>query len=300
MTKKILLTSLALLFVAHSAGAVSLYLVTDNETPTKTAVTVTIDTGATSINTLAGKIFFTPTERECTVQSGASSIINTWINSPASNNGEISFAGIIPGGYTGTGSIATITCNSNNDISESPVVLNPKDFEIYLNDGTGQLANVSIAKNQTLDQQVRQTLNDQIKTDQTAPEILALNIIKPENLSDNNYLLIFNIVDKQSGLTETALATSNRKFNPETDQQKINSLHFINIYSPFVLPITEFQQYHYFKATDAAGNIKLARLDPVISLAFWQTSSFKILIIIILLLVIASLPSLMLKLKRRH
>lgn len=300
MTKKILVTSLAFLLVAHSAGAVSLYLVTDNEAPTKTAVTVTIDTGTTSVNTLAGKIFFAPNERVCTVQAGASSIINTWINTPDASNGEITFAGIIPGGYTGTGSIATITCNSNNDISESPIVLNPKDFEIYLNDGTGQLAPVTVSANQTLDQQARLTLAEQIKTDQTAPEILALSIIKPENLSDNNYLLIYNIVDKQSGLTETALASSNKKFNPETDQQKISALSWTNINSPFVLPTAELQQYHYFKATDAAGNVKLARLDPSVGLDWWQTSSFKIIIVIILLLVIASLPTLMLKLKRRH
>lgn len=299
MNKLLIFIFTCIIFLsANPAQAVSLYFKIDKNNSAENISILSIDTGTDIINAIEGKISYDQSVLDCNSSSGAKSIINLWLNKPSAQDGEIIFSGIIPGGYVGQGEIASIACKAINGGDIANLLLNKDNFQIYLNDGTGNAAPISILENKLIDSIEHQALLDANANDKSAPEIFGLQISKNTELADNNYLLIFSAVDKQSGIASVTMSTSDKKLNIEQDFEALkNTLPWTEIQSPYPLPAAALDKYIFLKITDSAGNIKFARLDPIKQ--WWEINLQSILVIFSLAVSLAVILLIMVKLKRR-
>lgn len=290
--------ALAILF-GRSVQAVSIFQKIDDNSSAQNLSILAIDTGPEIINAIEGKIFFDMAVQNCSAESGAKSIINIWLEKPSVKAGVINFSGIIPGGFSGSGELLSIACHEISGKEIKQLSLAKNDFLIYLNDGAGTLADVSISDDLQISAEESLAIIDEIANDKTAPEITALEILKKSALFDDKYLLIFNAVDKQSAVASIAVASSKNNLDTDKDAELItNSLAWTNIESPYALPDESLNRYIYFKVTDSAGNLKLAKLAPVKS--GWQMSQSLLLFSLILISALVVLLAIVLKLKRRN
>jgi len=299
MRKILIIILTCLIFLsADPAQAVSLYLKIDKNNSAENISVLSIDTGTDIINAIEGKISYDQNALDCNSSVGAKSIINLWLSAPTAKNGEIAFSGIIPGGYVGQGEITSIFCQAKNGGEISDLALNNDDFQIYLSDGTGNLAPISIIGNKLVDSIEHQAILDANLNDKSAPEILGLQISKNTELTGNNYLLIFNAVDKQSGIASVAMSASDKKFNIEQDFEKMKTdLPWTEIQSPYALPNDALNKFIYLKTADSAGNIRLSRLDPIKQ--WWEIDLQSIFLIATIAISLAVILLIVVKLKRR-
>lgn len=273
--KFVIILILTFLISAQQVAAASLYLKTKD-----TLSILSIDTGTENINTIEATISYDSNNTDCIASPSANSIIALWITQPVIKNSQITFAGIIPGGYIGQGDIISISCQAKNGATMTPLNLDQNKIHIYLNDGTGKLSNVTVSANQVINSEEKQNLDNALTSDKNPPEITNLEISKNNTLTENQYLLIFNATDKKSGIASIAIALSDKKLDAVKDASEITTnLPWIAVESPYTLPQAALGKYIYLKATDQAGNISLATLPPAKS--FWELYQIYILLILL-------------------
>ena len=110
-----------------------------------------LDAENQDINAVEGKIYLSDNLKIIGINDGES-IVKLWVQRPAEKNGEVVFAGIMPGGYAGDlspywkgsrpGKVVKLILEANgHDLSKIGV----KDGRVLLNDGNGAPARLSIS-----------------------------------------------------------------------------------------------------------------------------------------------------------
>ncbi|MBI3638284.1 hypothetical protein HY227_00895, partial [Candidatus Wolfebacteria bacterium] len=149
----IIVLTIILFFAAFKARAARLFLETDvknigNDRQIESVLK--LDPQNQSINAVEGKISFSDNLKLIFVNDG-DSIVDLWIQKPILKNNEISFSGIMPGGYNGDlspfwnggrpGKILTLFFAADK-VGDGEIKLN--DSRALLNDGSGTPASLSI------------------------------------------------------------------------------------------------------------------------------------------------------------
>ena len=228
------------------------------------------------INAIEGKIIIPENLMEVAEIIDGDSIVSFWTEKPSvnslkdtninTNQREIVFGGVIPGGFKGVldpfkegyqpGKILSLILRTKID-GQGFIVI--EDAKAFLNDGLGTETKLSV-------------INFQFSINEEAPGIAGLLPIKdpdpPEsfepalarnpNVFDNQWFLAFATQDKGSGVDYYAVHESARKKNAA----QIDARDWIEITSPYLLKDQDLKSYIFVKAVDKAGNEKVAVLEP--------------------------------------
>lgn len=182
--------------------------------------------------------------------------------------GIVSFSGIIPGGYTGSligdpgesNLLGTIVFQSLKPIKPRTIIYFLNNSRILFNEGEEFKNNIvfkPLEININSQKIVLNPLNelekikviDKIPPEEFKPEIVKIN---------NQYFLVFNTQDKQSGIDHYEVAT----FKENLLAQPILVSNFEKSESPYPLNKDDLNKIIEVKAIDKVGNERIAILYP--------------------------------------
>lgn len=257
------------------------------------------------------------------------SILSLWIDRPTTDNiqkvnneGILRFTGGVPGGYCGKVPGDQGVSNSFGKIifkvigTEQQVALLPvaklafdNNSKILQNNGLGSEAKLAL-KDLSLvikPKLVKQKNDwDTIKsTDYLAPENFKIDLLKDPDLYDGKYYLMFNTVDKQSGLdhyevSEQHVITSvyQKIYDgllsvlPGREQRNAN---WQVATAPYVLKDQKLNSKIRVKAVDKAGNQMVVERAP----QTWLSPVEIIVVIVIFVLILLGAALLVLQLQKK-
>jgi hypothetical protein len=208
----------------------------------------------------------------------SSSGINLWIEKPSLTNNEITFAGIVPGGFDGQINIFSLIIEGKHE-GEGSLLLS--DAEALINDGLGTADNVNYYP---LTINVLPAGDEVIKItaieDSEPPEIIWFEIIKDKSLFNKKYTAIFLAEDKQSGIDYYEILEQ-RQYN----FFGIKYCHgkWQKAESPYLLNDQKLKSYITLKAVDKAGFQKMSDIKPRFSIKWYENIVFWGIILITLI-----------------
>lgn len=251
-------------------------------------VDVFLNTTEESINAVEGKIFFPDNFLEVKEIQDGNSIINFWVEKPFLNSkSNISYAGIIPGGYKETkGFLFSIVFQAK---ANGNGIIEIRDVKSLLNDGKGTLTK-TIVKN--LEFKVQNLSKDPAilknyiltpQEDKDLPEDFKPEIAQNPTMFNKKWFIVFSTQDKGLGIADYAIYES-RKI-----EKQIAADAWEKATSPYVLKDQDLESFIYVKAIDKAGNERIVVTDPKYLLK--QHKTWLNLIIIAIVLVIVFIAS---------
>lgn len=254
--KYILLIPCLLLLVACNAQAAQLYFKPETFTlgvGDTARVEIFLDSPE-NVNALEGVIKFPTETLEVKDVNDGNSIVSFWITRPKAENGEISFAGAIPGGYPAfNGKLFSIEFLAKKT---GKATIGIQNAQALLNDGKGTPAQLSL---KTLVVNVSSKPTGAMTTeiqDITLPESFKPIIAKDPNLFDGKYFVSFSTQDKGSGIDYYEVVEGRGFFQPNPENWQRGD-------SPQVLRDQELRSWIFVKAVDKKGNERLAVLPPI-------------------------------------
>ena len=288
------LTILLIAFLAFLAGA-QIFAAEISLEPTRGALLkigdeftthISINTNDKEINAVEGSINFPGNLIGVKKISDASSIISLWIENPQiSRDGQIRFAGVIPGGYSGAaGHLFSI---SFEVLREGRGAIEVKDILMFLNDGMG-----------TSVDSFHGPFYFEAKTEDVPlvekkapvvfigpPESFTPQIAKDNNVFEGKWFVVFTTQDKASGMSHYAVYESRRRVN----ESQIKEGDWIISESPHVLNDQSLKSYIYIKAVNNDGKERVEMIMPrketakTSSIFFWALALFLMLLGVYLL-----------------
>ncbi len=261
------------LFSASSVFAAESFFETKNpeiRLGDKFEVNFFLNTNNEDINAVEGKIIFPKNLIELKEIKDGNSIINFWIERPKINGGEISFSGIIPGGYSGKkGFILSAIFQS---IQEGEGLIEVRDIKALLNDGQGTETKITISNLQFVISKQAPLLKPAPieKKDTDMPEMFEPTVASDPTMFDGKYFLVFATQDKGSGIDHYEVCEGKRKC--------------VVAESPYLLKNQSLDEEIVVKAIDKSGNERIVTLPPQ-KPAVWYKNY---LILAIIILVVAA------------
>jgi hypothetical protein len=244
----------------------------------ETETILNIDTEKENINAMELKLSFSPEDFLIKNINEGGSLISFWVEPPSFSNekGEIFLTGIIPGGYQG---------NSGEllKINLIPLQTGEKKFtlsqaKILLNDGQGTAAklNSSILNFQVMPiNPLIETKKPEIK-DAEPPESFTPEIGQSPDIFNNQWFLVFNTQDKNSGLAFYQIRETKQKI-------LVPFIKWETANSPYILKDQQLKSFIYVKAVDREGNVRIAIVSPVNPLKWYEDYWIWIIIILIII-----------------
>src|SRR3989304_7978924 len=158
---------------------------------------VFVNTEGELVNAIEGEVIFPPDLEFVEIRDG-NSILNLWIKRPQLKEaGQVSFAGVIPGGYFGgRGYLFSLILRARR---EGSITITTSDEKILLNDGQGSPTGVRRAPLSVNVSERAITEEFSPPLDSDPPEPFTPIITRNPNLFDNQYFLVFATQDKGSG-----------------------------------------------------------------------------------------------------
>ena len=251
------------------------------------SVSVMLDNEDQVINALEGRINFPADILDLEEIKSGDSIIGFWLESPVEiEKGRISFAGIIPGGFSGVlspfysggrpGKVFTLIFRGrqNGDVQaewQAPLAL--------LNDGLGEAVEmnlgslaVSLRDGLVNSSPVSETSSD----DRVLPETFSPEISRDPNLFSGRWFVVFSTRDNRSGLVGYQVQ-EHSSVTPNDDDWK-------DAVSPHLLRDQTRQSYVSIRAIDQVGNKRVVTLSPVTDINHYSWVNFWFIISSFLLL----------------
>lgn len=250
-----------------------------------------------NINVIEANLKFPQDLLEVIDISFGNSLITIIPQEPIINQEEgiISFAGGIPGGYTGRVSgdpglsnlLAKIIFRVvSQDVSRGfAQVVFRDDSQVLLNDGLGTPTNLTFknALINIISKNVEPSKNEwqiELEKDKIPPEPFRPEIKKDPLVFDGQYFLVFSTTDKQTGLDYYEIAEQRGKRMPNDAE-----LEWEVGESPYLLKDQTLQSYIYVKAVDKADNERIEILRPTkISTHFYLYLAISVGLFIILII----------------
>ena len=220
---------------------------------------VKVDTGTEDINALEGTLVLPENMHLSGIQTG-NSAITVWISPPKQVGNEITFAGITPGGFTGTYPVFTI--NGEFDAQD----LEKVRFEtVNALKGDGSGASVPVKMSLSL---------VSFRADSELPEDFTPVITSDPNVYDGKYFLVFATQDKGTGVDHYEVREGRWGWFREAE-------------SPYLLKYQRLDRDVYVKAIDNAGNERVAVLAARVHKSWWGESGLFVILIGIVLVALA-------------
>lgn len=258
------LFSFSLVLTPIGAGAAILYLEPasgEYHSGDTFIVEARIDTEGECINTVKVDLSFSKDILEVIDFSQGNSILTLWLQTPKidQKSGSVSFTGGIPGGYCGPlpgepgkpdlllKLIFRLTSGGLSSVNFG------KGSVVLLNDGFGTPAKLTLKEAIfTILPEKREIpkeeWQEEIGKDNIPPEPFEIKIHKDPSIFEGKYFLVFQTVDKQTGIDRYEVKEGKRNW-------KIAE-------SPYLLEDQSLKSIIKVKAVDKAGNERIAEYIP--------------------------------------
>ncbi len=262
-------------FFADAAGVSITTKEGTHELNQSVTVVAHVETDGQPINTVSGNITFSPQEWDITDVRYGNSILSLWVTKPTINKeiGTISFAGGVPGGFTGEkGILFTITARSKKI---GKIGFGTTDVHVLLNDGFG--TELSPIKNRALvvsvekasptavvpqkntEDVARETAVPPAPVDRTLPEDFVPLISRHPTIYQNDTFVSFSAVDKDSGIDHYEVKeTPKLLFGVLSDSF---STPWVPATSPHRLSYQQWGTTVFVRAYDQAGNTRIGFVE---------------------------------------
>lgn len=270
----------AIFFAAQNVLAFNVNIKANNNTAVGSEfyVDVFVNTDDVSINGVEGNILYDSNLASIIRIETGESFISNWIEFPKSNGDIIHFAGITPNGFT---SFINLNTGQKSDgkiarfvfkaVKGGTFNINTKNIFVTYNDGEGTIKpvtdynyQINIGKDGNIE---KYTQGDSI-----SPTIIAY-IIVDANLYNGEKTLVFNAIDKESGIENVYLKQKNGDWKIIT--------------SPYLLDNGDKKGIITLRAVDFSGNEKIIRVFPdVKNTIIYKYINYLALIALLLILVV--------------
>lgn len=226
------------------------------------------------VNAAAVSVSYPPNLLRVNTLSRGESIFTLWLDELIDHDkGVVNFTSGIPGGYCGhtsgdpgnTNIIGKIVFQfkGENVGSVANVIFTP-DTEVILNDGLGSKAEL-IASGMTITSGTSSNLKnewlDVVKNDTFAPEIFTPMIIQDNTVKDSPYMLVFDTIDKQSGVEHYEILEEDpNSFGFRFGTRIKEKLSIAK--SPYILQDQSLRSRIVIRAYDHAGNMEEQIVPP--------------------------------------
>lgn len=261
-------------------------------------ITVLLNTEGETINALEGKVHLPAFLRIESIRDG-NSLVSLWVERPNIQGNEISFAGVVPGGWFGSsGEVFSIIATTNAVGNDEATFSNA---HLLLHDGHGTSAKVRTAGLALSTDPNIQPLElvDDIE-DREPPEPFIPLLGREPSIFDGAYFLVFSTQDKVSGIDRyEVLETAER-----LEDERLGDWRTAT--SPYRINDQQLNSFIYVRAIDHAGNIRVSVFEPAVApevpLAFLQelTKNRSVILTVILLFIIAVIASVWIRRRERH
>lgn len=279
---KFILITVFLLFgifsFARLCFAVDVFLFTGSQEleNDELVVTLGLDTGSERINAISAELSYDPTFLELVSTSNANSIIPLWVLAPeAQDFAPVSFSGIVPGGFGGSGKIVSLIFKTKGESQDFLKFVQIKEIQVLRNDGTGQVIPTAII---SPPDSIISQLDVSSGFDRFPPETFQPLLSRDNQFLDGQSYLIFNTTDKGSGVAKYFVAESKTRLKLKDPTSLSTGVIWQEAVSPYLLRDQTLASYIYVKAVDRAGNIQVVGLDQ--GKKFYQFWWFWVIIII--------------------
>lgn len=241
-------------------------------------INVTLDTQNDDANAVQGEIIYPANLFKLEQINDGGSVVSLWLNTPAestSSAGKIDFAGIMPGGFTG--SAGTLFSFILQPLTTGTGTIEISSSTILANDGQGTPLPVATTTNASV---VVYPSNGSSApsvpfTDYTPPNPFTPEIVSDPNIFGGKYFLVFDTTDAESGIDHY-----------EVLEAPGGSWHIAT--SPYLLTDQNLSSDIYVRAVDHAGNFIVeevpARYPESKTHNMWLNIGIVLLIIVVLLL----------------
>jgi len=234
---------------------------------------------AIATNAFSGTLHYPPETLEPIAVIDGNSIVSMWITRPqlANASASIVFAGITPGGFSGTGGILFSLLFKAKEAGSAGISV--KDIEVLRNDGAG-------GKEPTMSRplifSVRQTSSGGYTepADQIPPESFAAFLGDDPQLFDGRSYLVFTALDKGSGVDRYLIAESRWP----SFLFRIFPLVWHETASPYAVANQDLTSTVYIKAVDRAGNERLSIYPPEYLLSGYEKAGFLAILMLVVFL----------------
>ena len=241
-------------------------------------VTVILDS-TIATNAFSGTLLYSETTLEPIAISDGNSLINMWITRPmvTSAGMPITFAGITPGGFSGSdGTLFSVLFRVK---AAGTATVSLKDIEVLRNDGVGG-NEPTTTKSLTLSIEPKPFGGYTEPTDQIPPEPFTVYKGSDPQLFNGRSYLAFSAVDKGSGVDRYTVAES-----------RIPSFLFLlfppswkEAISPYEIVDQRLTSTVYIKAVDRAGNERLSVFPPQRFLTVYEMFAFLVILMLLVFL----------------
>lgn len=223
-----------------------------------------------SINAIEGNLDFDNNYLELSYIRDGNSGVNFWVDKPQkTDQSEIYFSGITPGGFVGKTNIFSAVFVAKKEGFSS---LNLNDLKLLKNDGSGSLSSVKIVNSDLVIKKGDSQSREESSSDFYPPEYFNPIISKDPSMFENKYFVAFYTQDKGSGVSHY-----------EVREFKYKNLSFFSKFtrsnSPYLLKDQSLQSYIEVKSIDHYGNERIAIIAPTYP-PVWYESRFILIIII--------------------
>jgi hypothetical protein len=239
----IFLIAFSLIFVGTARAASKYTLLLNRNFKGQEVMSVWISSPDRAVNTISGKLSFEQDINSADI-TDAGSVVRVWLEKPTLSGMEISFSGIIPGGYRGeAGKVFEVV------VTSSALRHGRVSGEFYENNGQGTKIEVPDVKFDFTN--AGENLNEQIDT--IPPQAFMPVLGKDEHLFDGKWFVSFMTQDKESGIDHYEKREAKLRFFRERWERSE---------SPQLLKDQSLSSYVYIKAVDKKGNGKIEILRP--------------------------------------
>lgn len=244
--------------------------------------TVSLDTGVDTVNAIEGTLRIPANLTPSSVRLSGS-LVPLWVSPPKVVGNTVTFAGVLPGGFQGTGALFSLTLKAEQ--SGSARLSFDTGANAYSNDGNGtevSLTSRSLAVSVGESSGIPRIAD--VPRDTTLPEPFAPTLTSGEPFGLPGVVLVFGTQDKDSGVLRYDIAVS---YNKHTN---VETLSWREVKSPYALTSDDNDRFIFVRAVDYDGNTRVARVAPQVFSPFaFVASWWGLLVGVIFLIVILSL-----------
>jgi hypothetical protein len=240
-------------------------------------VSIILDS-AIPTNAFSGTLSYTNNLEPIALSDG-NSIINMWITHPVISTGApITFAGITPGGFSGSGGTLFSVLFRAKAIGKANISLG--DIEVLRNDGVGGRELVR-SEQLVLSIGSKSSGGYTEPIDRTPPESFTAYLGNDSQLFDGRNYLVFTTVDKSSGVDRYVVAESRL---PSFLFSIFPLLWTTARVSPYVIVDQNLTSTLYVKAFDRSGNERLSVFPPQHLFTTYEKMAFLVILIVFVFL----------------
>lgn len=263
---------IAVLLMPLQASAATFYLAASSQTLSpKGEHTIGVYIAADApINTIAGS-FDVPDGWAIDAILTAGSIVDVWIEQPAIIEDQVRFAGIMPGGFSGTaGHIFSVRVTPQE---EGAAVVTIVDPQAYLHDGFGTIDQSSVVPLSLIIEDTGSSPEQAIAfLDNVPPEPFVPVIVQDPLLYNGEKVALFSAQDLQSGIERYEVQESSSK--------TADAKAWVEAASPYHIVHQTGKAWLHVRAVDAAGNETMSTVSLASSDAwFGYKVAFAILVL---------------------